>query len=63
VQQRVEMNQRLQQRERMLKQQQDLDKAGEIALKTTSAMADLAAGEGENLSRKNEQNYGGVGGG
>jgi hypothetical protein len=40
------MNQRLQQRERMLKQQQDLDKAGEIALKTTSAMADLAAGEG-----------------
>ncbi|CAD7937991.1 unnamed protein product [Amoebophrya sp. A25] len=44
VQQRVEMNQRLQQRERMLKQQQDLDRAGEIALKTTSAMADLAAG-------------------
>jgi len=44
VQQRVEMNQRLQQRERMLKQQQDLDRAGEIALKTTSAMAELAAG-------------------
>jgi len=44
VQQRVEMNQRLQQRERMLKQQQDLDRAGEIALKTTSAMAEMAAG-------------------
>lgn len=44
VQQRVEMNQRLEQRERMLKQQQDLDKAGELALKTTSAMAELAAG-------------------
>merc|ERR1719424_644517 len=44
VQQRVEMNQRLEQRERMLKQQQDLDRAGEIALKTTSAMAELAAG-------------------
>jgi len=44
VQQRVEMNQRLEQRERMLKQQQDLDRAGELALKTTSAMAELAAG-------------------
>lgn len=44
VQQRVEMNQRLQQRERMLKQQQDLDRAGELALKTTSAMAEMAAG-------------------
>merc|ERR1711959_113394 len=30
VQQRVEMNVRLEQRERMLKQQQDLDRAGEI---------------------------------
>merc|ERR1719181_549493 len=38
------MNQRLEQRERMLKQQQDLDRAGELALKTTSAMAELAAG-------------------
>merc|ERR1719359_1050005 len=44
VQQRVEMNQRLEQRERMLKQQQDLDRADELALKTTSAMAELAAG-------------------
>lgn len=44
VQQRVEMNQRLEQRERMLKQQLDLDRAGELALKTTSAMAELAAG-------------------
>merc|ERR1719218_226633 len=44
VQQRVEMNQRLEQREKMLKQQQDLDLAGELALKTTSAMAELAAG-------------------
>merc|ERR1719421_2221410 len=44
VQQRVEMNQRLEQRERMLKQKQDLDRAGELALKTTSAMAELAAG-------------------
>jgi len=44
VQQRVEMNQRLEQRERMLKQQMDLDRAGELALKTTSAMAELAAG-------------------
>merc|ERR1719327_1478064 len=44
VQQRVEMNQRPEQRERTLKQQQDLDRAGELALKTTSAMAELAAG-------------------
>merc|ERR1719160_1399362 len=44
VQQRVEMNQRLEQRERRLKEQQDLDRAGELALKTTSAMAELAAG-------------------
>merc|ERR1719324_1737138 len=35
VQQRVEMNVRLEQRERMQKQKQDLDRAGELALKTT----------------------------
>merc|ERR1711881_213256 len=30
-------------RERMLRQQQDLDRAGELAVKTTSAMAELAS--------------------
>merc|ERR1719238_1518711 len=44
VEQRVEMNQRLEQREKLLRQQQDLDRAGELALKTTTAMAELAAG-------------------
>ncbi|KAF4655019.1 hypothetical protein FOZ61_007833 [Perkinsus olseni] len=44
VQQRVEMNHRLEQRERMLRQQQDLDKSGEMALRTTGAMAHVAAG-------------------
>merc|ERR1719238_1149164 len=48
VQQRVEMNQRLEQREKLLRQQQDLDRAGELALKTTTAMAELAAGMSHN---------------
>eukprot|EP00397_Hematodinium_sp_SG-2012_P038013 GEMP01041296.1.p1 GENE.GEMP01041296.1~~GEMP01041296.1.p1 ORF type:complete len:443 (+),score=128.04 GEMP01041296.1:75-1403(+) len=55
VQQRVEMNQRLEQRERMLKQQQDLDRAGELALKTTSAMAELAAGMSHTVAEEERQ--------
>jgi coiled-coil domain-containing protein 151 len=55
VQQRVEMNRRLEQRERMLKQQQDLDKAGELALKTTSAMAELAAGMSRNEAEEQRE--------
>lgn len=38
------MNHRLEQRERLLKQQQELEKSGELALKTTKAVADMAAG-------------------
>merc|ERR1719265_3097242 len=48
VQQRVEMNMKLEQRERMLRQQQDLDRAGEPALKTTTAMAELASSMSHN---------------
>merc|ERR1719420_548820 len=38
------MNQRLEQRERMLKKQQDMDKAGERQLKETSAVTDMTSG-------------------
>merc|ERR1719274_92160 len=38
----------VQQRERMLRQQQDLDRAGELALKTTTAMAELASSMSHN---------------
>merc|ERR1712093_272304 len=44
VQQRVEMNQRLEQREWMLKKQQDLDRAGERQLKEMSAATDPNSG-------------------
>merc|ERR1719475_11431 len=44
VQQRVEMNHRWEQRERMLKKQQDLDRAGERQLKEMSATSDITAG-------------------
>jgi len=40
----VEMNQRLEQRERMLKKQQDLDRAGERQLKEMSTAADPSSG-------------------
>merc|ERR1719217_140657 len=48
VQQRVEMNQRLEQRERMMRKQQGQDRAGELALKTTTAMAELASSMSHN---------------
>merc|ERR1719271_995602 len=38
------MNQRLEQRERMLKKQQDLDRAGERQLKEMSSTTDLNSG-------------------
>jgi hypothetical protein len=55
VQQRVEMNQRLEARERMLRQQQDLDKAGELAVKTTTAMAELASSMSHNEAEEEKQ--------
>ncbi|CEL96993.1 unnamed protein product [Vitrella brassicaformis CCMP3155] len=44
VQARVEMNQRLEQREREKKLQQEADRAGKEALQTTQAVSELAAG-------------------
>merc|ERR1719159_363053 len=38
----------------MLKQQQDLDRAGELAVKTTTAMAELAAGMSHNEAEQNK---------
>merc|ERR1711966_534274 len=55
VQQRVEMNNRLEARERMLRQQQDLDKAGELAVKTTTAMAELASSMSHNEAEEEKQ--------
>merc|ERR1719401_3229437 len=49
------MNKRLEQRERMLQQQQDLDKAGERQLKDMSATSDLTAGISRDYSQEERQ--------
>merc|ERR1719420_2046302 len=46
------MNQRLEQRERMLKKQQDMDKAGERQLKETSAVTDLNSGMSNDFAQE-----------
>merc|ERR1712190_345803 len=55
VQQRVEMNHRLEQREKMLKQQQDVDAQGEHQLKEMSATSDLNAGISSDFAQEAQQ--------
>jgi len=58
VQQRVEMNQRLEQRERMLKKQQDLDRAGERQLKEISTEPGEIQGAGNDFQQEEQQKLG-----
>merc|ERR1719401_897524 len=55
VEQRVIMNKRLEQREKMLKQQQEIDKAGERQLKEMSATSDLTANVSRDYSQEERQ--------
>mmetsp|Transcript_60050 Transcript_60050/g.106879 ORF Transcript_60050/g.106879 Transcript_60050/m.106879 type:complete len:530 (+) Transcript_60050:80-1669(+) len=55
VEQRVEMNKRLELREKTLKQQQDLDKASERQLKEMSATSDLTAGISGDYAQEERQ--------
>merc|ERR1719424_2095543 len=55
VQQRVEMNQCLEQRERMLKKQQDLDRAGERQLKEMSVDPDVTSGGLNDFAQEEQQ--------
>merc|ERR1740121_1606885 len=55
VEQRVSMNKRLEQREKMLKQQQDADASGERQLKEMSATSDLTAGISSDYANEERQ--------
>jgi len=55
VEQRVAMNKRLEQREKMLKQQQDVDTSGEKQLKEMSATSDLTAGISSDYANEERQ--------
>merc|ERR1712151_1013799 len=55
VEQRVAMNKRLEQREKMLKQQQDADAQGERQLKEMSATSDLTAGISNDYANEERQ--------